>query len=90
MVDADPMVHPTQMQVYLRRWRPSSYTVDPIQEMILDENTLEHLRKKVRGGSENGRGEGRGGKGRRGRGEKNRNGWIEGRREVGGRDSVRE
>jgi len=52
MVAADLMVHPTQMQVYLRRWRPSSYVVDPIQEIILDENTLEHLRKKVRGGRE--------------------------------------
>lgn len=55
MVAADLMVHPTQMQVYLRRWRPSSYVVDPIQEIILDENTLEHLRKRVRGGSGGGR-----------------------------------
>ena len=48
MVDADQMIYPTQMQVYLRRWRPSSFTVDPIQEIIMDGNGLDHLRKKVR------------------------------------------
>ena len=42
------MIYPTQMQVYLRRWRPSSFTVDPIQEIIMDGNGLDHLRKKVR------------------------------------------
>ena len=47
MVDADQMIYPTQMQVYLRHWRPSSFTVDPIQEIIMDSNGLDHLRKKV-------------------------------------------
>ena len=51
VIDADQMIYPTQMQVYLRRWRPSSFIVDPIQEIIMDDSGLDHLRKKVgRGG----------------------------------------
>ena len=76
MVDADQMIYPTQMQVYLRHWRPSSFTVDPIQEIIMDGNGLDHLRKKVRREEREGgtpsegmerRNEGRGGR-REGRG----------------------
>lgn len=41
------MKHPTQKQVYVRRWRPNSYTVDKTEEVILDENTPEHLKLKI-------------------------------------------
>ena len=43
----DPMKHATQLQVYVRHWRPSTYTVDKTSEVILDENTPEHLKKKL-------------------------------------------
>lgn len=41
------MERPTQMQVYVRRWKPSSYTVDKTSEIILDENTPDHLKFKL-------------------------------------------
>ena len=41
------MSSPSQMQVYLRRWRPASYTVDTPHEIILDENNPAHLRKRI-------------------------------------------
>ena len=43
----DPMKYATQMQVYVRHWHPSTYTVDRTQEVILDENTPEHLKQKL-------------------------------------------
>ena len=46
-IDEDPMKHPTQMQVYVRHWRPSSYTVDKSSEIILNENTPQHLKLKL-------------------------------------------
>ena len=41
------MKHATQMQIYVRRWRPSIFTVDPTCEIILDENTPDHLKQKL-------------------------------------------
>ena len=38
---------PTQMQVYIRRWRPSEYSFDPMKEVILDSASPDHLKKKV-------------------------------------------
>ena len=38
----------TQMQVYVRHWHPSTYTVDKTQEIILSGNSPEHLKLKVR------------------------------------------
>ena len=35
------------MQVYVRRWRPSQYFVDLTAEVILDVNTLSHLKQKL-------------------------------------------
>ena len=41
------MTEATQMQVYVRRWRPSTWLVDHTHEIILDQNTPEHLRMKL-------------------------------------------
>ena len=38
---------PTQMQVYIRRWRPSEYIFDPMKEVILDSDSPDDLKKKV-------------------------------------------
>ena len=44
----DTMKEPTQMQVYVRHWHPSTYTVDKTQEIILSDNSPEHLKIVVR------------------------------------------
>ena len=41
------MTEATQMQVYVRRWRPSTWLVDHKHDIILDQNTPEHLRMKL-------------------------------------------
>ena len=41
------MTESTQMQVYVRHWRPSSCSVDRTTEIILDQNTPDHLRDKL-------------------------------------------
>ena len=41
-------MEPTQMQVYVRHWHPSSYTVDKTQEIILSDTSPEHLKMMVR------------------------------------------
>ena len=43
----EPMKRPTQMQVYVRWWRPSLYTVEPTQEIILDTAKPAELKQKV-------------------------------------------
>ena len=43
----EPMKHPTQTQVYVRWWHPLSYIVDPTQEIILKNYTLDELKLKV-------------------------------------------
>ena len=35
------------MQIYLKRWHPSSYTVDHPHEIILDQNSPAHLRMRI-------------------------------------------
>ena len=47
VVGEEPMQETTQMQVYVRRWRPSSCTVDRTMEVILDQNSPDHLRAKL-------------------------------------------
>ena len=47
MAGEDPMKHATQMQIYVRRWRPSTFSVDKTCEIILDENTPEHLKQRL-------------------------------------------
>lgn len=46
-VGEDPMTLATQMQVYVRRWRPSVYKIDKTAEIILDENSFQHLKLKL-------------------------------------------
>ena len=41
------MKSPDQMQIYLRRWHPSTYTVDPPHEIILDHNSPAHLKLRI-------------------------------------------
>ena len=36
------------MQVYVRHWHPSTYTVDKTQEIILSDNSPEHLKLMVK------------------------------------------
>ncbi len=43
----EPMTESTQMQVYVRHWRPSNCSVDKTTEIILDQNTPDHLRAKL-------------------------------------------
>ncbi len=43
------MTESTQMQVYVRHWHPSSYTVDLTREVILCDTSPQHLRAKVCG-----------------------------------------
>ena len=38
---------PSQMQVYVRRWHPSEFVIDTIDEVILDSAYLEDLKQKV-------------------------------------------
>ena len=44
---SEPMQFPTQMQVYVRWWHPSSFTVDYTREIILDTVKPEALKAKV-------------------------------------------
>ena len=41
------MALPSQMQVYIKRWRPSTYTVDTYDEVILTDATPKHLKQQV-------------------------------------------
>ena len=41
------MVLPTQMQMYIRRWRPSTYTVDTHDEIFVTDATPKHLKQQV-------------------------------------------
>ena len=43
----EPMKRPTQMQVYVRWWRPSTYTVGPTREIVLDTAKPAELKLKV-------------------------------------------
>ena len=36
-----------QIQVYVIRWHPSQCSVDPIEEIILDDDDLKHVIEKV-------------------------------------------
>ena len=41
------MSSPTQMQVYLRKWHPATYSVDPPHEIVLDNNSPAHLKEQI-------------------------------------------
>eukprot|EP00731_Ephydatia_muelleri_P029733 Em0021g256a len=43
----EQMKESTNMQVYIRHWHPSTYTVDPTDEVIVSESHPNHLRKKI-------------------------------------------
>ena len=46
-IGEEPMKSGTQMQLYIRRWRPSQYVLDPYQEVVLDTANPEELKRKV-------------------------------------------
>lgn len=37
----------TQMQLYVKRWRPSELKLDPLEEIILETANPDDLKKKV-------------------------------------------
>ena len=42
------MISPTQIQVYLRHWHPSTYTVDAaVEEIFLDYSSPAHLKSRI-------------------------------------------
>ena len=41
------MSQPSQMQVYIKKWRPSTYTIEPCDEVILSDATPKHLKQQV-------------------------------------------
>ena len=43
----DPIKHDALMQVYVRRWRPSTLTVDKICEIVLEDDTIKHLKQQL-------------------------------------------
>ena len=43
----DQMKESSNMQIYIRHWHPSTYTVDPTDEVIISESHPNHLRKKI-------------------------------------------
>ena len=47
LLDVDPMKYAAQMQVYVRHWHPSTFTVDKTREVILDKNTPQHLKERL-------------------------------------------
>ena len=48
-VDSGPerLVEKSQLSLYIRRWWPSTYEIGPFSELILDDNSIEDLRRKV-------------------------------------------
>ena len=44
----EPMTRPSDLQVYIRRWRPSQYTLDPFQEIIINSSSVDVLKQVVR------------------------------------------
>lgn len=45
--DCDKVISNTQLSLLTRHWHPSTYTLDPFQEIILDESTVQELKQKV-------------------------------------------
>ncbi len=41
------MTSASQMQLYIKRWHPSKYVLDPLEELILDTSSIEELNRKV-------------------------------------------
>lgn len=47
-VGAELMVSTSQLSIFVRRWKPSVYEFGPFEEIILNQQTLEELKEKVR------------------------------------------
>ena len=44
---AERLVEKTQLSLYIRRWWPSTYEIGSFSELMLDNNSIEDLRRKV-------------------------------------------
>ena len=48
MLDSvEPMLKQTDLQIYLRRWRPSLYTLDSFEEVTINSNSVDALKHVV-------------------------------------------
>jgi len=45
--DNEVMSQPSQMQVYIKKWKPSTYTIEACDEVILNDGTTKHLKQQV-------------------------------------------
>ena len=43
----EPMTRPSDLQIYIRRWNPSSFTVDQFQEIIINTTSVDALKQVV-------------------------------------------
>lgn len=43
----EPVTCPNHMAVFVRRWRPSAFQLDPFQEIVLDSPSVEDLKQKL-------------------------------------------
>ena len=41
------MTSADQLSLYIRRWHPSTLTIDPPKEVVLKESLVEHLKEAV-------------------------------------------
>ncbi|XP_065837765.1 ubiquitin carboxyl-terminal hydrolase 47-like isoform X2 [Oscarella lobularis] len=45
--EPEPMKSPNQLSLYVRRWRPSTLTLDPLEELIIDFSSPKKLKEKI-------------------------------------------
>lgn len=43
----EPMSKQTDLQIYLRRWRPSSYSLEAFEEVTINSNSVDALKHVV-------------------------------------------
>lgn len=43
----EEMTSTSQLAIFVRRWRPSTYELDPFQEIILSSQTVDDLKEKI-------------------------------------------
>lgn len=47
VVGPELMLSSAQLAIYLRRWCPSKYELGPFEEVVITEQTVEELKKRV-------------------------------------------
>uniref|UniRef100_A0A646QG70 Ubiquitin carboxyl-terminal hydrolase 47 n=1 Tax=Hemiscolopendra marginata TaxID=943146 RepID=A0A646QG70_9MYRI len=43
----EPVVNPNQLALFVRQWRPSTFLMEPFQEIVLDRSSVDELKKKI-------------------------------------------